>query len=74
MFPIQWKFSPHFFIFFEEHLDKHTPFKEFSDKYYQALQTRYQLEAMADLESRNSSPVLKSRGNFELQLSKSYTN
>lgn len=60
--------------FFEVYLEKHTPLKEFLDKYDQSLQTHYQLEALADLDSRNSSFMLKSRCYFELQLSKLYTN
>ncbi|KAF2293169.1 hypothetical protein GH714_034208 [Hevea brasiliensis] len=40
---------------FEGYLDKHTPLKEFLDKYDQALQTNHQLEALADVDSRNSS-------------------
>ncbi|KAH7547421.1 hypothetical protein FEM48_Zijuj01G0308300 [Ziziphus jujuba var. spinosa] len=60
--------------FFEVYLEKHTPLKEFLDKYDQSLQTHYHLEALADLDSRNSSFMLKSRCYFELQLSKLYTN
>ncbi|KAK1589001.1 hypothetical protein Q3G72_029450 [Acer saccharum] len=59
---------------FEGYLDKNTPLKEFLDKYDQALQTSYQLEALADMDSRNSSYMLKSRCYFEFQLSKLYTN
>ncbi|KAL6285974.1 hypothetical protein ACE6H2_010364 [Prunus campanulata] len=44
------------------------------DKYDQALQTHHRLEALADLDSRNSSYMLKSRCYFELQLAKVYTN
>ncbi|KAH7560893.1 hypothetical protein JRO89_XS10G0134800 [Xanthoceras sorbifolium] len=47
---------------------------EDNDKYDQALQTNHQLEAMADMDSRNSSYMLKSRCYFEFQLSKLYTN
>lgn len=60
--------------FFEGYLDKQTPLKEFLDKYDQALRMNHQLEALADIESRNSSFMLKSRNYFELQLSKLYTN
>lgn len=60
--------------FFEGYLDKQTPLKVFLGKYDQALSTKYQLEALADMESRNSSYMLKSRSYFELQLSKLYTN
>ncbi|KAK3206209.1 hypothetical protein Dsin_020255 [Dipteronia sinensis] len=59
---------------FEGYLDKNAPLKEFLDKYDQALQTSYQLEALADIDSRNSSYMLKSRCYFEFQLSKLYTN
>ncbi|KAJ4718428.1 Far1-related sequence 6 [Melia azedarach] len=60
--------------YFEGYLGKNTPLKEFLDKYGQALQANYQLEALADMESRNSSCMLKSRCYYELQLSKLYTN
>ncbi|KAH0982796.1 hypothetical protein GBA52_009973 [Prunus armeniaca] len=60
--------------YFKEFLHKDTPLKEFLDKYDQALQTHHRLEALADLDSRNSSYMLKSRCYFELQLSKVYTN
>ncbi|KAL5563082.1 hypothetical protein UlMin_032829 [Ulmus minor] len=60
--------------FFGEYMDEHTPLKEFLDKYDQALQKHYQLEAIADLESKKSSFMLKTRCYFDLQLSKLYTN
>ncbi|BFG20950.1 hypothetical protein CerSpe_072240 [Prunus speciosa] len=60
--------------YFEEILHKDTHLKEFLDKYDQVLQTHHQLEALADLDSRYSSSMLKSRCYFELQLSKVYTN
>ncbi|KAH9666794.1 protein FAR1-RELATED SEQUENCE 6 [Citrus sinensis] len=41
--------------YFEGYLDKNTPLKEFLDKSDQALQANYQLEALADMDSRNSS-------------------
>ncbi|KAL5766026.1 hypothetical protein ACOSP7_016643 [Xanthoceras sorbifolium] len=72
MFPIQQ--NEVLTLFFEGYLDKSTPLKEFLDKYDQALQTNHQLEAMADMDSRNSSYMLKSRCYFEFQLSKLYTN
>ncbi|XP_052183775.1 protein FAR1-RELATED SEQUENCE 6-like [Diospyros lotus] len=59
---------------FEGFLHKYTPLHEFLMKYDQALQKNRQEEALADLESRTSSPALKSRFYFELQLSKLYTN
>lgn len=60
--------------FFEGYLDRHTSLKEFMDNYDQALQANRQLESLADMDSRNSSFMLKSRCFFELQLSKLYTN
>ncbi|CAK9185627.1 unnamed protein product [Ilex paraguariensis] len=54
-------------------LHKQTPLKEFLNNYDPALQKILQLQALADLESRNSSPMLKSRFYFELQLGKLYT-
>ncbi|GMQ03049.1 hypothetical protein CsSME_00049007 [Camellia sinensis var. sinensis] len=59
--------------FFDGYVHKHTSFKEFVDKYDLALQRKHLKEAMGDLESRNSSLELKTRCNFELQLSKVYT-
>lgn len=59
--------------FFDKYLHKQTPLKEFLDKYELALQKKYKEEADADMESRNSSPELKTRCSFELQLSKVYT-
>ncbi|KAK9229419.1 hypothetical protein WN944_022381 [Citrus x changshan-huyou] len=60
--------------YFEGYLDKSTPLKEFLDKYDQALQANYQLEALADMDSRNSSCIQKPRCYYEFQLSKLYTN
>ncbi|KAH6835157.1 FAR1-related sequence 6 [Perilla frutescens var. hirtella] len=59
--------------FFDKYLHKQTPLKEFLDKYELALQKKHKEEVMADMESRNSSPELKTRCSFELQLSKVYT-
>ena len=59
--------------FFEGYVHKHTSFKEFVDKYDLALHRKHLKEAMADLESRNSSFEMKTRCNFELQVSKVYT-
>ncbi|EXB67264.1 Protein FAR1-RELATED SEQUENCE 6 [Morus notabilis] len=59
---------------FEEFLNKHTPLREFLDKYDQALEKHYQLESLADLDSKNSCSMLKRRYYFEVQLSKLYTN
>ncbi|KAL9463141.1 hypothetical protein AB3S75_001029 [Citrus x aurantiifolia] len=60
--------------YFEGYLDKNTPLKEFLDKYDQALQLNYQLEALADMDSRNSSCIQKPGCYYEFQLSKLYTN
>lgn len=59
--------------FFEKYLHKQTPLKEFLDKYELVLQKKQKEEVIADMESRNSSPDLKTRCSFELQLSKLYT-
>lgn len=59
--------------FFDGYVHKHTSFKEFVDKYDLALQRKHLKEAMGDLESKNSSFELKTRCNFEVQLSKIYT-
>ncbi|XP_054780015.1 protein FAR1-RELATED SEQUENCE 6-like [Prosopis cineraria] len=60
--------------FFEGYLYKQTPLKEFLEKYDQALQTKMQHEALADLDSKNSSFMHKPSCYFELQISKLYTN
>ncbi|XP_022141726.1 protein FAR1-RELATED SEQUENCE 6-like isoform X4 [Momordica charantia] len=62
-----------FKAFFDGYVHKHTSFKEFVDKYDLALHRKYHKESVADLESRNLSLELKTRCNFELQLSKVYT-
>lgn len=59
--------------FFDGYVHKHTSFKEFLDKYDLALHRKHLKEAMADLESRQSSFELNTRCNFEAQLSKVYT-
>ncbi|KAL1568016.1 Protein FAR1-RELATED SEQUENCE 6 [Salvia divinorum] len=59
--------------FFDKYLHKQTPLKEFLDKYELALQKKHKEEVIEDTESRNSSPELKTRCSFELQLSKVYT-
>lgn len=58
---------------FDRYVHKQTPLKEFLDKYELALQKKHKDEALADMESRNSSPTLKTRCSFEVQLSKVYT-
>ncbi|GFP88534.1 phytochrome-associated serine/threonine-protein phosphatase [Phtheirospermum japonicum] len=59
--------------FFDGYVHKHTSFKEFLNKYDLALQRKQMKEAKEDLESRNSSFELRTKSNFELQLSKAYT-
>ncbi|KAJ0030158.1 hypothetical protein Pint_12430 [Pistacia integerrima] len=59
--------------FFDGYVHKHTSFKEFVDKYDLALHRKHVKEATADLESRSTSFDLKTRCNFEVQLSKVYT-
>ncbi|CAK9170378.1 unnamed protein product [Ilex paraguariensis] len=59
--------------FFDGYVHKHTSFKEFVDKYDLALQRKHMKEALGDLESTNSSLELKTKCNFELQLSKVYS-
>lgn len=59
--------------FFDRYVHKQTPLKEFLDKYELALQKKHKEEAIADIDSRNSGPTLKTRCFFELQLSKVYT-
>ena len=44
--------------FFDGYLDRHTPLKEFLDKYDQALQTKHQLEALEDMNSRDRKSVV----------------
>lgn len=59
--------------FFDGYVHKHTSFKEFLDKYDLALQRKHMKEATGDIESRNCSFELRTKCNFELQLSKVYT-
>lgn len=59
--------------FFEKYIHRQTPLKEFLDKYELALQKKHKEENLADIDSRSSSPTLKTRCSFELQLSKLYT-
>ncbi|KAJ8755245.1 hypothetical protein K2173_019043 [Erythroxylum novogranatense] len=59
--------------FFERYVHKQTPLKEFLDKYELALHKKHKEETLADIESRSSGPILKTRCSFELQLSKVYT-
>lgn len=59
--------------FFDRYVYKQTPLKEFLDKYELALNKNHTEESFADIESRSSSPLLKTRCSFELQLSRMYT-
>jgi len=59
--------------FFDKYMHRHTPLKEFLDKYELALYKKYKEESLADIESRSSSPLLKTKCSFELQLSSMYT-
>ncbi|GAB4842100.1 Protein FAR1-RELATED SEQUENCE 6 [Ancistrocladus abbreviatus] len=59
--------------FFDKYVHKQTPLKEFLDKYELALQKKHKEETLSDIDSRNSSPSLKTRCSFEQQLSKVYT-
>nr|XP_027079890.1 protein FAR1-RELATED SEQUENCE 6-like isoform X1 [Coffea arabica]XP_027079891.1 protein FAR1-RELATED SEQUENCE 6-like isoform X1 [Coffea arabica] len=58
---------------FDGYVHKHTSFKEFLDKNDLALQRKLMKEATGDTESRNCSFELRTKCNFELQLSKVYT-
>ncbi|KAH6815890.1 FAR1-related sequence 6 [Perilla frutescens var. hirtella] len=59
--------------FFDGYVHKHTSLKEFLDKYDLALQRKFLKEATEDFESRSLSFELKTKSNFESQLSKVYT-
>ncbi|XP_027340513.1 protein FAR1-RELATED SEQUENCE 6-like [Abrus precatorius] len=72
MFPIQPTDVVSFF--FDGYLDEKTSLQDFLEKYDQALRTKRQLEALADLDSKSSSFMPKSRSYFELHISKLYTN
>ncbi|KAI9107470.1 hypothetical protein K1719_021507 [Acacia pycnantha] len=60
--------------FFYGHVHQQTSLKEFLDILESVLQEKHRKEALADLESRDSTPLLKTRSYYELQLSKLYTN
>ncbi|CAL5184085.1 unnamed protein product [Lathyrus oleraceus] len=60
--------------FFKGHLHHQTSLKEFFEIYELVQQKKQNTEALDDLESHNSSPLLKTRCFYELQLSKLYTN
>ncbi|XP_028766387.1 protein FAR1-RELATED SEQUENCE 8-like [Neltuma alba] len=60
--------------FFYGHVHQQTSLKEFFDILESVLQEKHKKEALADLESRDSTPLLKTRSYYELQFSKLYTN
>ncbi|XVF26535.1 hypothetical protein REPUB_Repub14bG0025600 [Reevesia pubescens] len=60
--------------FFDGCVHKQTSLKEFFDMYELVLEKKHRKEAVNDLESRDSSSMLKTRCYYELQLSKLYTN
>ncbi|KAI4345953.1 hypothetical protein L6164_013037 [Bauhinia variegata] len=60
--------------FFNGYVHQQTSLKEFFDIYELVLQKKHQKEAFDDLESRDSTPLLKTSCYCELQLSKLYTN
>ncbi|XP_022714799.1 protein FAR1-RELATED SEQUENCE 8-like [Durio zibethinus] len=60
--------------YFDGYVHKQTTLKEFFEMYELILQKKHKKEALDDLESRDSSPMLKTRCYYELQLSKLYTN
>ncbi|KAF5466788.1 hypothetical protein F2P56_016685 [Juglans regia] len=59
--------------FFEGYVYQQTSLKEFFYMYELVLQKKHQKEALDDLESRDSSPILKTSSYYELQLSKMCT-
>lgn len=59
--------------FFEKYVHKQTPLKEFLDKYELALHKKHKEESAADMDSRGSTPLLKTRCSFEFQLSRMFT-
>ncbi|KAK7246085.1 hypothetical protein RIF29_40944 [Crotalaria pallida] len=60
--------------FFKGHVHQQTSLKEFFEIYEFVMQKKLKIEALDDLESSDSSPLLKTRCYYELQLSKLYTN
>ncbi|XP_023879503.2 protein FAR1-RELATED SEQUENCE 8 [Quercus suber] len=59
--------------FFDGYMHQQTSLKEFFHMYEIVLQKKHQKEALDDLESRDSSDILKTSCYYELQLSKLYT-
>lgn len=62
-----------FTFFFDGYVHKQTSLKEFFDMHDLVLQNKFQKEALDDLESKELTPLLKTKYNFELQLSEMYT-
>lgn len=59
--------------FFDGYVHRQTSLKEFFDIYELVLQEKNQKEALDDFQSREYSPMLKTRYKYELQLSEVYT-
>ncbi|XP_027121779.1 protein FAR1-RELATED SEQUENCE 8-like isoform X1 [Coffea arabica] len=59
--------------FFDGYVNSQTTLKEFFNIYELVLQKKHQKEALDDLESRKYTPVLRTRCNYEVQLSEVYT-
>ncbi|KAL3528893.1 hypothetical protein ACH5RR_008215 [Cinchona calisaya] len=59
--------------FFDGYVHSQTTLKEFFDIYELVLQKNHQKEALDDLESRDYRPLLRTRCNYEVQLSEVYT-
>ncbi|WJX23146.1 hypothetical protein P8452_12382 [Trifolium repens] len=60
--------------YFKGHVHQQTSLKEFFEIYELVLQQKQKTEALDDLESQNSNPLLKTNFYYELQLSKLYSN
>ncbi|TKY72330.1 FAR1-RELATED SEQUENCE 8 [Spatholobus suberectus] len=60
--------------FFKGHVHQQTSLKEFFEIYELVQQKKHKTEVLDDFESRDLSPLLKTRCYYELQLSKLYTN
>ncbi|CAI9113957.1 OLC1v1037520C1 [Oldenlandia corymbosa var. corymbosa] len=59
--------------FFNGYVQIDTTLKEFFGVYESVLQQKRQKEALDDMESRDYSPILRTRSNYELQLAEVYT-
>ncbi|KAK2994486.1 hypothetical protein RJ640_021291 [Escallonia rubra] len=59
--------------FFKGYIHRQTSLKEFFDIYELVLQKKKEKESLDDIESREVRPMLKTRCNFELQVSEIYT-